>query len=61
MSDDISEICSRLSDYFKQSIKNVDILNDRLDKIEARLNEVPKEQVNEVITRLIKNLQSPAV
>ena len=44
MSSDISEICSRLLNHLQQNIKSIDAINYRIDQIEARFNELPKDQ-----------------
>ena len=45
---DILEIRSLLEEYIKHNEKSNNDINIRLEKIETRLNETPRKQLNEV-------------
>ena len=55
------DIEKRIDEIVGEMAKIKGLNVDRLDKIEARLNEVPKEQMNDLIIKLLKNLQSSSI
>ena len=56
--EEVTRIEARMDEIAGEMAKIKDLNTDRLAKIETKLNEFPKQQFDEFVTKLIKNLEN---